>query len=138
MAEVVSNAGHRRRTFVTEGIVEKHVRSILAKLDLPESGTEHRRGAGSLAAARCPLARWCVWGGTPVLWTALPIAIVVAAYAPGVLPFACCLATGWRSRRSAASWPQFIERHRDGLSPPDPAVITVGAEAMDKIFASEH
>jgi serine/threonine-protein kinase PknK len=28
---------------VTEGTVEKHVRSILTKLDLPESGTDHRR-----------------------------------------------------------------------------------------------
>jgi hypothetical protein len=32
-----------RRIFVTEGTVEKHVRSILTKLGLPESDTEHRR-----------------------------------------------------------------------------------------------
>jgi DNA-binding NarL/FixJ family response regulator len=32
-----------RRIYVTEGTVEKHVRSILTKLDLPESDTEHRR-----------------------------------------------------------------------------------------------
>jgi hypothetical protein len=29
--------------FVTEDTVEKDVRSILTKLDLPESDTEHRR-----------------------------------------------------------------------------------------------
>ena len=43
MAEGGSNAGIARRIFVTEGTVEKHVRSILTKLDLPESETEHRR-----------------------------------------------------------------------------------------------
>src|SRR2546430_1734781 len=43
MAEGASNAGVARRIFVTEGTVEKHVRSILTKLNLPESGTEHRR-----------------------------------------------------------------------------------------------
>jgi DNA-binding NarL/FixJ family response regulator len=43
MAEGASNSGIARRIFVTEGTVEKHVRSILTKLDLPESETEHRR-----------------------------------------------------------------------------------------------
>jgi DNA-binding NarL/FixJ family response regulator len=43
MAEGASNAGIARRIFVTEGTVEKHVRSTLTKLDLPESDTEHRR-----------------------------------------------------------------------------------------------
>jgi serine/threonine-protein kinase PknK len=43
MAEGASNAGVARRIFVTEGTVEKHVRSILTKLNLPESDTEHRR-----------------------------------------------------------------------------------------------
>jgi len=43
MAEGASNAGIARRIFVTEGTVEKHVRSILTKLDLPESDAEHRR-----------------------------------------------------------------------------------------------
>ena len=43
MAEGASNAGIARRIFVTEGTVEKHVRSILTKLDLPESEIEHRR-----------------------------------------------------------------------------------------------
>jgi serine/threonine-protein kinase PknK len=43
MAEGASNAGIAHRIFVTEGTVEKHVRSILMKLDLPESEDEHRR-----------------------------------------------------------------------------------------------
>ena len=43
MAEGASNAGIARRIYITEGTVEKHVRSILTKLDLPESDTEHRR-----------------------------------------------------------------------------------------------
>ncbi len=43
MAEGASNAGVARRIFVTEGTVEKHVRSILTKLNLPERDTEHRR-----------------------------------------------------------------------------------------------
>jgi DNA-binding NarL/FixJ family response regulator len=43
MAEGASNAGIARRIFVAEGTVEKHVHSILTKLDLPESETEHRR-----------------------------------------------------------------------------------------------
>ncbi len=43
MAEGASNAGVARRIFVTEGTVEKHVRSILTRLNLPESDTEHRR-----------------------------------------------------------------------------------------------
>ncbi|HWG65241.1 MAG TPA: response regulator transcription factor [Streptosporangiaceae bacterium] len=43
MAEGASNSGIARRIFVSEGTVEKHVRSILTKLDLPESDTDHRR-----------------------------------------------------------------------------------------------
>jgi DNA-binding NarL/FixJ family response regulator len=43
MAEGASNAGIAHRIFVTEGTVEKHVRSILTKLDLPASETDHRR-----------------------------------------------------------------------------------------------
>jgi serine/threonine-protein kinase PknK len=43
MAEGRSNAGIAHRLWVTEGTVEKHVRSILAKLDLPETGDDHRR-----------------------------------------------------------------------------------------------
>jgi DNA-binding NarL/FixJ family response regulator len=43
MAEGLSNSGIGRRIFVTEGTVEKHVRSILTKLDLPETNDDHRR-----------------------------------------------------------------------------------------------
>jgi DNA-binding NarL/FixJ family response regulator len=43
MAEGLSNAGIGRRLWVTEGTVEKHVRSILAKLQLPETSDDHRR-----------------------------------------------------------------------------------------------
>ena len=43
MAEGRSNAGIARRLWVTEGTVEKHVRSILAKLRLPETQEDHRR-----------------------------------------------------------------------------------------------
>jgi DNA-binding NarL/FixJ family response regulator len=43
MAEGRSNAGIGRRLWVTEGTVEKHVRSIFAKLSLPETSDDHRR-----------------------------------------------------------------------------------------------
>jgi serine/threonine-protein kinase PknK len=43
MAEGRSNAGIGRRLWVTEGTVEKHVRSILNKLDLPAGEEDHRR-----------------------------------------------------------------------------------------------
>jgi DNA-binding NarL/FixJ family response regulator len=43
MAEGRSNAGIARRLWVTEGTVEKHVRSILTKLTLPEATDDHRR-----------------------------------------------------------------------------------------------
>jgi len=43
MAEGRSNAGIARRLWVTEGTVEKHVRHILEKLSLPETGDDHRR-----------------------------------------------------------------------------------------------
>jgi DNA-binding NarL/FixJ family response regulator len=43
MAEGASNAGIARRIWVTEGTVEKHVHSILAKLQLPETQDDHRR-----------------------------------------------------------------------------------------------
>jgi DNA-binding NarL/FixJ family response regulator len=43
MAEGRSNAGIAKRLFVTEGTVEKHVHSILAKLRLPETDDDHRR-----------------------------------------------------------------------------------------------
>jgi DNA-binding NarL/FixJ family response regulator len=43
MAEGRSNAGIARRLWVTEGTVEKHVRSVLAKLSLAETDDDHRR-----------------------------------------------------------------------------------------------
>jgi len=43
MAEGRSNAGIARQLWVTEGTVEKHVRSILAKLPVQSSGDDHRR-----------------------------------------------------------------------------------------------
>jgi DNA-binding NarL/FixJ family response regulator len=43
MAEGRSNAGIARRIWVSEGTIEKHVRSILAKLDLDEAPDDHRR-----------------------------------------------------------------------------------------------
>jgi DNA-binding NarL/FixJ family response regulator len=43
MAEGFSNAGIARRLFVSEGTVEKHVHSLLPKLQLPETGDDHRR-----------------------------------------------------------------------------------------------
>ena len=43
MAEGHSNSGIAGRLVVTEGAVEKHVRSILAKLHLPNTDDTHRR-----------------------------------------------------------------------------------------------
>ena len=43
MAEGRSNAGIARQLWLTEGTVEKHVRSILSKLSLPEASDDHRR-----------------------------------------------------------------------------------------------
>ena len=43
MAEGRSNVGIARQLWVTEGTVEKHVRSILTKLNLPEADEDHRR-----------------------------------------------------------------------------------------------
>jgi DNA-binding NarL/FixJ family response regulator len=43
MAEGFSNAGIGRRLSVTDGTVEKHVNSILMKLQLTESQDDHRR-----------------------------------------------------------------------------------------------
>jgi len=43
MAEGRSNNGIANRLYVTEGAVEKHVRSILMKLRLPAAGDDHRR-----------------------------------------------------------------------------------------------
>jgi DNA-binding NarL/FixJ family response regulator len=43
MAEGRTNAGIARRLWLTEGTVEKHVRSILNKLNLPDTVDDHRR-----------------------------------------------------------------------------------------------
>src|SRR6476620_1723682 len=43
MAEGRSDAGIAPQLWVTEGTVEKHVRSILSKLRLPETNEDHRR-----------------------------------------------------------------------------------------------
>jgi serine/threonine-protein kinase PknK len=43
MAEGRSNSGIARRLWITEGTVEKHVRSIMLRMRLPETGDDHRR-----------------------------------------------------------------------------------------------
>jgi DNA-binding NarL/FixJ family response regulator len=43
VAEGRSNSGIANRLRISEGAVEKHVRSILAKLDLPATEEDHRR-----------------------------------------------------------------------------------------------
>ncbi len=42
-AEGRSNAGIARNLYISEGTVEKHVRSILIKLGLADSDDDHRR-----------------------------------------------------------------------------------------------
>ena len=54
MAEGRSNAGIAQRLWLAEGTVEKHVRSILTKLELPETEADH---AGVLAVVRYLQAR---------------------------------------------------------------------------------
>jgi DNA-binding NarL/FixJ family response regulator len=49
MAEGQSNAGIGQALWVTEGTVEKHVRSIMMKLRLPETAEVHRRVLAVLA-----------------------------------------------------------------------------------------
>jgi DNA-binding NarL/FixJ family response regulator len=49
MAQGYSNGGIDRRLFVTEGTVEKHVHSLLPKLQLPDTGDDHRRVLAVLA-----------------------------------------------------------------------------------------
>jgi DNA-binding NarL/FixJ family response regulator len=49
MAEGRSNAGIARQIWVAEATVEKHVHSILGKLDLPDSTADHRRVLAVLA-----------------------------------------------------------------------------------------
>ena len=43
MAEGRSNSGIAHWLYISEGAVEKHVRGILAKLDLPATDEDHRR-----------------------------------------------------------------------------------------------
>ena len=54
MAEGRSNAGIARQIWVAESTVEKHVHSILAKLDLPDSTDDHRRVLAVLAYLSSP------------------------------------------------------------------------------------
>jgi DNA-binding NarL/FixJ family response regulator len=49
MAEGRSNAGIAHRLWITEGTVEKHVRSILARMQLSETEDDHRRVLAVLA-----------------------------------------------------------------------------------------
>jgi DNA-binding NarL/FixJ family response regulator len=49
MAQGYSNAGIARRLFVNEGTVEKHVHSILPKLQISETADDHRRVLAVLA-----------------------------------------------------------------------------------------
>jgi len=49
MAEGRSNAGIAHRLWITEGTVEKHVRSILARMQLPGTEDDHRRVLAVLA-----------------------------------------------------------------------------------------
>jgi DNA-binding NarL/FixJ family response regulator len=49
MTEGRSNAGIAHQLWVTEGTVEKHVRSILMKLRIPEASDDHRRVLAVLA-----------------------------------------------------------------------------------------
>jgi DNA-binding NarL/FixJ family response regulator len=49
MAEGRSNAGIAHQLWVAEGTVEKHVRSILARMRLPETEEDHRRVLAVLA-----------------------------------------------------------------------------------------
>ncbi|WP_260615172.1 response regulator transcription factor [Microbispora sp. KK1-11] len=49
MAEGRSNAGIAHKLWITEGTVEKHVRSIMGRLRLPETEDDHRRVLAVLA-----------------------------------------------------------------------------------------
>jgi DNA-binding NarL/FixJ family response regulator len=49
MAERLTNAGIAKRLYLSERTVEAHVRHVLMKLDIPESGDAHRRVLAVLA-----------------------------------------------------------------------------------------
>jgi serine/threonine-protein kinase PknK len=65
MAEGRSNAGIARCLWVTEGTVEKHVRSILMKLRLPDTGDDHRRVLAVLTFLEARLPARLVPGAVP-------------------------------------------------------------------------
>ena len=54
MAEGRSNNGIAESLVLTVGAVEKHIASIFSKLDLPQSGTDHRRVLAVLAYLQAP------------------------------------------------------------------------------------
>jgi DNA-binding NarL/FixJ family response regulator len=58
MAEGRSNAGIAHRLWITEGTVEKHVRSILTRLQLAETEDDHRRVLAVLAYLESRLDGW--------------------------------------------------------------------------------
>jgi DNA-binding NarL/FixJ family response regulator len=49
MAEGRSNAGIGRRLWITESTVEKHIRSVMTKLNLPDTEDDHRRVLAAIA-----------------------------------------------------------------------------------------
>lgn len=56
MAEGRSNAGIAHQLWITEGTVEKHIRSILARMRLPDTEDDHRRVLAVLAYLNSRLA----------------------------------------------------------------------------------
>ncbi|MCU1396911.1 MAG: luxR family transcriptional regulator [Acidimicrobiales bacterium] len=54
MAEGRSNTGIAQQMVVSDGAVEKHITSIMSKLQLPVSDTEHRRVLAVLTYLRSP------------------------------------------------------------------------------------
>jgi len=54
MAEGKSNTGIAQQLVISDGAVEKHITSILTKLELPVSDTEHRRVLAVLTFLRSP------------------------------------------------------------------------------------
>jgi DNA-binding NarL/FixJ family response regulator len=54
MAEGRSNTGIAQQLVISDGAVEKHITSILTKLELPVSDTEHRRVLAVLTYLRTP------------------------------------------------------------------------------------